>query len=70
MMNDSRWVVYFKVNAYIGVAMSLSIAVWLSWGGLRDYLTLRIDLKNYKPDDSDDGIVRHKDKDDLVKVNE
>ena len=70
MMNDSRWVVYFKVNAYIGVAMSLSIAVWLSWGGLRDYLTLRIDLKNYKTDDSDDGIVRDKDKDDLVKVNE
>jgi SSS family solute:Na+ symporter len=70
MMNDSRWVVYFKINSYVGVGLSLLIAVWLSWGGLCDYFKLKMDLKNYKPDDSDDGIVRHKDKDDLVKVDQ
>jgi hypothetical protein len=32
--------------------------VWFTIGGIRDYLRLRRDLRNFQADTSDDGIVR------------
>jgi SSS family solute:Na+ symporter len=66
LMNDARWVLYFKANMYLGLVLSFITAAWLTLGGIFGYVALRKDLKNIKIDVADDGTVFKEKKNDPV----
>ncbi len=64
--SEAGWAGFWRIYLYILFAMGLVIAVWLSWGGLRDTADLFRSLKSQQRDFDDDGMVRHDPEDDGV----
>ena len=63
---EAAWAAFWHVYLYILFGLGLIVAVWLSWGGLRDTVDLFRSLKTQKRDFNDDGMVQHDPGDDGV----
>jgi SSS family solute:Na+ symporter len=64
--SERIWAGFWRVYLYILFFMGLIVAVWLSWGGLRDTVTMFRSLRTQERDFGDDGMVKHDPQDDYV----
>jgi SSS family solute:Na+ symporter len=57
-VTDAQWSAWWQAWSWFILASSTVVMVWFTIGGIRDYLRLRRDLRNFRADTSDDGTVR------------
>ena len=57
-VTDAQWSAWWQAWSWFILASSTVVMVWFTVGGIRDYLRLRRDLRNFRADTSDDGTVR------------
>jgi SSS family solute:Na+ symporter len=57
-VTDLEWSAWWRAWSWFILAASTVVMVWFTAGGIRDYLRLRRDLRDFRPDAADDGSVR------------
>jgi hypothetical protein len=57
-VGDAQWSAWWHAWSWFILAASTVVMVWFTVGGIRDYVRLRRDLREFRADAADDGTVR------------